>query len=990
MPPRSWATPFQAALEKLLRALSIYVIPLVIGLVTVLAMVFWHSQYEADRPQTLGMRVLPVSDAGQTPEAAAAALRSQPLVQFHDTRLSEAPVWFQFEVPSVLAAPSAIEFPSRHAVSLACWDATRLTPLGSASRAEAAAVGVLSPVKAGFGLQSVAAGDKLLCSGSFVGPARLQVALWPAAQLDATVFEFHRNMGLLEGGLVVLAVFVLMTALINRQGIYVLFAAWLVVTLRVGAISAGWDVQWLGRTVPEQWLTPSRAVTLAAYAFVTLTLYNNLFRDDLERSRFGPWLRLAQWLTLPLLVGSVTLPYRVYLPITWVFTSVGLVLMCASLVRIVFKTRSRVAMWYGASLGLTFLSSLSEIVAAAYGMKALVGTVNHVTAALSSSLLAALAIAEQMRQEHEQRLAAQAELQHTYDAMPLALFTLDPQGHFVAANPALRQLLGPVTLDDGDAPPSTWREMFGDAAWLQLYKMVSAGRETEAEFGTSLRTSEGVRRLLVRATLARERIEGSLQDVTEKAQANEHLQFLAHNDPLTKVLNRRGIELELNKAMASLQQGEPMAVAYLDLDRFKLINDLFGHSAGDEVLQQVCARVSNVLSGAMRVGRVGGDEFVIVFPSVRISLATLICRGIIDGIGGAAYHVGERAFHVRGSIGLIEVMPGSSVKDVVSTADRACREAKGGHHQGLVVFEKDSRGFREHETELKLVERLSSDQQIEGMYIEMQPIMSLSTPMESLNFEVLLRMRDPDGAMVPTDRLITAGENSGRMGMIDRWVLNQVVQWLQRHRAQLPRTQFVCLNLSGASLNDESFMEDVYRLLQKNLDIAGWLCLEITESVALHDLENTRRFIDTVRSYGAKVALDDFGAGYTSFSYLKDLPADLLKIDGSFIVNMNRHPANVAIVEAVVNLARNLGMKTIAEWAEDMETVQTLVEIGVDYVQGFAISRSQPAEALLQGLSSAGFIRDPALSSYVQNLQPHVFEVGAADLGVAPAIDHLH
>ena len=136
------------------------------------------------------------------------------------------------------------------------------------------------------------------------------------------------------------------------------FAAWLVVTLRVGAISAGWDVQWLGRTVPEQWLTPSRAVTLAAYAFVTLTLYNNLFRDDLERSRFGPGLRLAQWLTLPLLIGSVTLPYRVYLPITWVFTGVGLVLMCASLVRIVFKTRSRVAMWYGASLGVTFLSTV--------------------------------------------------------------------------------------------------------------------------------------------------------------------------------------------------------------------------------------------------------------------------------------------------------------------------------------------------------------------------------------------------------------------------------------------------------------------------------------------------------------------------------------------------------------------------------------------------------------------------------------------------------
>jgi EAL domain-containing protein (putative c-di-GMP-specific phosphodiesterase class I) len=175
----------------------------------------------------------------------------------------------------------------------------------------------------------------------------------------------------------------------------------------------------------------------------------------------------------------------------------------------------------------------------------------------------------------------------------------------------------------------------------------------------------------------------------------------------------------------------------------------------------------------------------------------------------------------------------------------------------------------------------------------------------------------------------------------------------------------VCINLSGASLNDEKFLHDVYVMLEQNMHLVGHLCLEITESVALHDIENTRKFVNKVRGYGAKMALDDFGAGYTSFSYLKEFTADLLKIDGSFIVNMNQHPANIAIVEAIVSLARNLGMKVIAEWAEDNATVQTLTEIGVDYVQGFAVARSQAPEKMISAKSSASFIQDEDLMQFV-------------------------
>jgi len=163
-------------------------------------------------------------------------------------------------------------------------------------------------------------------------------------------------------------------------------------------------------------------------------------------------------------------------------------------------------------------------------------------------------------------------------------------------------------------------------------------------------------------------------------------------------------------------------------------------------------------------------------------------------------------------------------------------------------------------------------------------------------------------------------------------------------------------------------MQEVFDILRRNSHVSSFLSIEITESVALHDLQNTRRFIDRVRTYGARVALDDFGAGYTSFSYLKELPADLLKIDGNFVVNMNHHPANLSIVEAIVNLARNLGMKTVAEWAEDAATVQALAEIGVDYVQGYVIARPMALEKMLEGSSAASFIKNADLQRLVATI----------------------
>jgi diguanylate cyclase (GGDEF)-like protein/PAS domain S-box-containing protein len=968
-------------MEKALRFFSFYLVPLGIAVVSLVALVFWGNHYVAVGEQPLSFKVLAQQGAPLAPAAALAELQRRRTVESYDTRLAETPVWFSFSTRGQPGEADAVEFPSRHALDMACWDQASLQPLGKSSRS--ASEGALAPLKSGFALRLGQTPAGVLCRATFVGPAHLTAFQWPAEQLTLSVQQFHRKSGLLDGGMIVLTLFVLITALINRQVLYVLFAGWLILNLRAGALSAGWDIQWLGQVVPEQYLLLSRSLTLALYPVVTLTLFQTLFRKDLAKSRYVIPIRIAEWCCLPLIASAVLLPYHIFLPVMWVVTALGLSLLSLALLSIMFHSHTRVAFWFAASFVVTIISGMAEVVAAALGVRELVGLVNSVTAALASSLLAALAVAEQMRLETERRIEAQEQLEHAYEAMPVGLFTLDVYGHFLSANPALRKMLGDTKIAAGR---TRWKQFFAEGVWSQLHDMVHSHADAEME----IQNRDGTKRFLVRATLARGRIEGVLEDMTEKAKANEQLRFMANNDPLTKVFNRRGIEKMFESAIGPVAAGKPLALAYLDLDRFKLINDLFGHTAGDEVLKQVCERMATMLAGGQQIGRVGGDEFVIVMPDTAIPLASLICRGIVDRIGNTPYRVGDKAFHVRGSIGLIDVSAGMQMKDAVSTADRACREAKSGRKDGLVVYERDASAFHEREAELTLVAHLSSSNATEGMFLEMQPIMSLKAPHESLNFEVLLRMRERDGSVTSAGPIIAAAEKSGRAGVIDRWVLASTLSWIQHNLSSLPNTQFVCMNLSGASLNDERFVQDTIDILGRHVHVASRLCMEITESVALHDLDNTRRFIDQVRNFGVKIALDDFGAGYTSFSYLKELPADVLKIDGNFIVNINDHPANVAIVEAIVNLAVNLGMKTIAEWAEDTATVRTLAEIGVDYVQGFAVSRSQSPDRMLSAASSASFIQDEQLASLARTLGAPANVAEVVDPAIGPRLHDLH
>jgi diguanylate cyclase (GGDEF)-like protein len=941
---------------------SVVLVPVLVVVFTIIAFATLDSRFGHSNPSPSSFHVL--SDPGQRllPAQAFQELAATSLQTYRDTQLLETPFWFSFLVSATDSGVMEIELPSRHAQQLSCWEGAGQRLLGVASRDMAD--GLLRAEKTGFilSLASSTLPINVLCKGVFSGPARISVRQWSRPDFVQSQKEFYRGIGLMEGGLLTLTIFVLVAALINREWMYVLFAVWLLGNLRLGANAMGWDAHWLIWTIPNQWLPWLRKLTFATYYIVTFTLFGRLFQTELKQIGFVFLQNVLRWMGLILLVAAMLLSYQRFLPILWSWTVVGIVILVFLLGRIVWKARTRAVLWYCASMFVVLFTRVDEVIAAAFGIKTLDEVPNNVIVALLSSLMASFAFAEQMRAGKRELAMVQAELRTTYEVTPIGLFTLAADGSFVRTNPALEKILG---RDASGQSMKKWDDYFGPGAREKLLHIVSGNGSNEAEL-TGIAGPDGQASFyLVTATFANGRIEGSLQDISDRSQAVQRLRFFAEHDPLTGVLNRRGIEIMLEQAIERQADNRPLALAYLDLDRFKLINDLFGHQSGDEVLKQLCQRVQQSLAAGSHIGRIGGDEFILLFQGVEIGAATDICGAIIQKISYQSYQIGARAFQVKGSIGLIEVSAGMRVQDAISAADRACREAKKAHDEHIVVYQRNAPVFRERMEELSLIEKLGGEFLPAGLFVEMQPIMSLREPEASLNFEVLLRLLDADNKVVPATKVIAAAEENGNIAAIDRWVMTTVLEWLTQHQSQLPLTRFVCVNLSGASLNDEKFIQDIFVILGKHLQVVPMLCIEITESVALHDLEHTSRIIQRLQALGAKIALDDFGAGYTSFTYLKSLSADALKIDGAFIQSMNAHPANEAIVEAIVELARNLGMKSIAEWVEDCAMIEALAKLGVDYVQGYVVARPQSPQAILAAESAASFITDPGLLRFV-------------------------
>ncbi len=964
----------QTIIGNILAWLGIWVIPSVV--VVAFGVLIWQNSTNSTQEGTPLPIAVWESDGLQAithPSEVQTQLARAPVTPYTDTQLSTREYWFSVTASAPkIDQPWAIDFPSRHATNLTCWDRATNTLLGTSNRSSAK--GQLTKSRAGFAMQfgPAQAQIALVCSGEFEGPARIAASVWHTSDLDSAELAYKRTGGLIDGGIGVLAVFMLLTALVNRSALYWVFFGWLALSLRMAALSAGTDFEVLGVGITPSLLVPIRQWTVGLYYAMAITLFSQLFKEDLAEIKSTWLLTLQQVSALAILPVCAFMSFKSTLPILWVGTVIGVCVMVFYLVQILYRRTSRVAVWYAASIAVSWIASLSEVIAASTGVRNVLGGLNSVTAAIASALFASLAVAEHIRSDRLTKLEVQKNLKTAYEDSPIGLFTLRGDGLIVKYNPVFSAMLEGFDLSGIPSISSVFE--------TNVQREIDAMRESDNRTTIELQTRthaadtsyDADRWFAIKAsTTDGDFVEGSLQDITDKVRAMDRLEFLANHDPLTDCLNLRGIAMRVEEAAQ-----QPTALAYFDLDRFKVINDLYGHTAGDEVLRQVCERMKSQLEPEDLLARVGGDEFVVAFPSATMSEAALRCNNLVALISSSPYVIDTQSFVLSVSGGLVETASfgATTIKELVSTADTVCCMAKKHPSERLRVVERGASFFKHHKEELEIISSLERGIAPEGLYLVMQPEMSLSAPFDSLNFEVLLRLRKSNGDEVPANVIIEAAEAHGKSAIIDRWVVTTIIAWLETHAHQLPNTQFVGVNLSGGSLNNETFVEELFALFEKHKAALSLICLEITETVALTDIQNMQKFIDRARAIGAKVGIDDFGAGYSSFGYLKNLSVDALKLDGSLVKGCANNPASTAIINALGGLVKNLGLKSIGEFAEDLPTIQVLALAGIDYAQGWGISKAVMPERILAARSCVDLIEDPAVVAFARQLQAHTFQ----------------
>ncbi|HEY1091611.1 MAG TPA: diguanylate cyclase, partial [Burkholderiaceae bacterium] len=641
--------------------------------------------------------------------------------------------------------------------------------LGSADRSGSS--GALSASRAGFALLLPASQEQanLLCSVKFRGPAHITAEVWSAPALKAAQTSYSKTSIMIEASLCMLALSMALTAIINRSALYASFVGLLIVSMRMAALSEGMDFMLFGVPLPPALLTPMRQWTLCLYFVMTLLVFGMLFRKEMEQVGANWLLSVHRASGICMLLLCTFLSYEQMLPVLWVSTCVVLAATLPYMYLMLARVRSRPAVWYTLSILVAQAATLGEVIAAALGHRGLLGSLNSVTAALASGLLTSAAVAEHMRADRREREMAQRTLKAAYDDSPVGLFTVHGGAEIVSSNPAFKAMLEPAWI--GSHPLVV--DLFDGEVSLAFAALHGTGQPASIDLQARLRGSGAERWFAIKAsTLDGSIVEGSMQDITERVHATARLEFLVNHDPLTECLNLRGLSRTCERAGVP-----PRTLAYFDLDRFKLINDLYGHAAGDAVLKQACERIRSQLGEGDLLARVGGDEFVVAFPSAGIAEASRRCHNICALISSAPFQIEAQRFALSVSGGLVsaEGFGGAALKEIISAADTLCRVAKKRPNESLVVMGGGDTFFKHHKAELELISCLEQGKTPEGLFLLMQPELSLNRPFESLNFEVLLRLRKPNGEIVPAPVIIEAAEAHAKTAIIDRWVVSAVI-----------------------------------------------------------------------------------------------------------------------------------------------------------------------------------------------------------------------
>lgn len=441
-----------------------------------------------------------------------------------------------------------------------------------------------------------------------------------------------------------------------------------------------------------------------------------------------------------------------------------------------------------------------------------------------------------------------------------------------------------------------------------------------------------------------------LDDITLQKQSQQQLEYLAMHDSLTGLYNRHYLEKYL-KALSVDAKLHPQihGLIYLDLDYFKVINDSFGHHKGDNVLRQVAQLINDCISESDIVCRFGGDEFVVVLNHTDVDKTVQVAEGIKNAISDHSFTVDKHIRHLACSIG-VSVIDGSQhdVNLYLMQADTALFEAKRRGRNSVHVFNPDDGASDALRNNLDWSRHIRQAINDDRMTLYFQPIVKISTR-KIVHYEALVRMLDHDGSVVMPGKFIQALESTGEMAVLDRWVIKRAILMLSEH-SQLTK---IAINLSAQAFRDKDLVSIITGALSENNVAGESITFELTESASLLDVGETNRIMSELHQLGCSFAIDDFGSGFSSFAYLKALPADYIKLDGSFIRNLHKDNVDRALVRSIIEVVKALGRQTVAEFVENEEILTFLAQNGVDYAQGYHLGKPMPIESIVMDVADA-------------------------------------
>ncbi len=447
-------------------------------------------------------------------------------------------------------------------------------------------------------------------------------------------------------------------------------------------------------------------------------------------------------------------------------------------------------------------------------------------------------------------------------------------------------------------------------------------------------------------------------DVSEIRGLTKQMSYQATHDPLTGLINRREFERHLQEAMDSARAEEGVHIlCYMDLDRFKAVNDSCGHLAGDNLLREVAVLIKDEVRDSDYVGRLGGDEFGTLLVGCPLDKARQIAADICNAVADYRFVWKDKIFNIGISVGLVEISHISgTLQDILSAADSACYVAKQ-HGRGQVhVYSARDEAIARERGDIQWLRQLQSALHEDGFELATQSIIATGSAEDTgPAIEVLIRMSDERGRFANTAEFLRPAERYQLMPQIDRWVVNATLAAITAGEIKIPSRRSCAINLSGQTLGDEGFLGFVVEALDHSGVSPASICFEVTESAISNNIQHAQRFIEVLHGIGCEFALDDFGSGLGSFANLKTLPVDYLKIDGTYTRNLSTDQINQEMVSAMINLARTLEFRVVAEQVEQQEDFDWLRNVGIDFVQGNFIEPPVP----LGSKPSTGTFRNP-------------------------------